>query len=159
MEYILKDIIVICANSQQSIFWKVIKIENYTEVKIIDMKWLSDEADEAIVSFEVNNKVYQAFGCPVDFLVGNSYKVEFGFIEGVDVQWDVMFSENKDKIKGLIIKPSSTWSYYAYGQVLSVNPVIVDCGIGEFDLGYLSRDARLIGEYIFFDIARLDIYE
>jgi hypothetical protein len=70
-----------------------------------------------------------------------------------------MFSENKDKIKDLIIKPSSTWSYSAYVQVLSVNPVIVDCGIGEFDLGYISRDERLIGEYIFFDISRLDIYE
>lgn len=137
----------------------MIKIGKYTEVKIIDMKWFSQEANEAIVSFEVNNKGYQAFGFPVDFEVGNSYKVEFGFIEGVDVQWDVMFSENKDKIKDLIIKPSSTWSYSAYGQVLSVNPVIVDCGIGEFDLAYLSRDERLIGEYIFFDISRLDIYE
>lgn len=137
----------------------MIKIGNYTEVKIIDMKWLSEEANEAIVSFEVNNKMYQAFGCPVDFEVGNSYKVEFGFIEGVDVQWDVMFSENKDKIKDLIIKSDSTWSYSAYGQVLSVNPVIVNCGVGEFDLGYLSRDERLIGEYIFFDISRLDIYE
>lgn len=128
-------------------------------MKIIDMKWLSEEANEAIVSFEVNNKVYQAFGCPVDFEVGNSYKVEFGFIKGVDIQWDVMFSENKDKIKDLIIKSIGTWSYSAYGQVLSVNPVIVDCGIGEFHLGYLSRDERLIGEYIFFDISRLDIYE
>ncbi|PJI09387.1 hypothetical protein [Clostridium pasteurianum] len=137
----------------------MIKIGNYTEVKIIDMKWLSEEANEAIVSFKVSNKVYQAFGCPVDFEVGNSYKVEFGFIEGADVQWDAMFNENKDKIKDLIIKPSSTWSYSAYGQVLSVNPVIVDCGIGEFDIGYLSRDERLIGEYIFFDISRLDIYE
>lgn len=95
----------------------------------------------------------------MDFEAGNSYKVEFGFIEGVDIQWDVMFSENKDKIKDLIIKPNSTWSYSAYGQVLSVNTVIVDCGIGEFDLGCLSRDERLIGEYIFFDISRLDIYE
>lgn len=137
----------------------MIKIGKYTEVKIIDMKRLSEEANEAIVSFEVNNKIYQAFGFPVDFEVGNSYKVEFGFIEGVDLQWDVMFSENKDKIKDLIIKPSSTWSYSAYGQVLSVNPVVVDCGVGELDLGYLSRDERLIGEYIFFDISRLDIYQ
>lgn len=147
------------ALSRQNIFWKVIKIGNYSEVKIVDMKWLSEEANEAIVSFETNNKVYQAFGFPVDFEVGNIYKVEFGFIEGADVQWDVMFSKNKDRIKDLIIKPSSTWSYSAYGQVLSVNPVIVDCGIGEFDLGYLSKDDRLIGEYIFFDISRLDIYE
>lgn len=70
-----------------------------------------------------------------------------------------MFSENKDNIKDLIIKPNSDWSYSAYGQIISVNPVVVDCGVAEFDLGNFSRDERLIGEYIFFDISRLDIYE
>jgi hypothetical protein len=29
----------------------------YTEVKVTRMEWLSEEANEAIVSFEVNNKV------------------------------------------------------------------------------------------------------
>ncbi|WP_160671297.1 hypothetical protein [Clostridium sp. C8-1-8] len=52
--------------------------------------------------------MYQALGCSLDFEVGNSYKVEFGFIEGVGVQLEVMFSENKDKIKYLIIKSNST---------------------------------------------------
>ena len=122
------------------------------------MEWLSEEANEAIVSFMANNKEYRAFGFPVDFQVGNSYKVEFGFLEGIDISWDVMFTENVNNVKELIIKPNSTWSYSAYGVILSVNPVIVDCGIAEFDLGYFSRDERLVGEYIFFDIARLDIY-
>lgn len=123
------------------------------------MEWLSKEANEAIVSFIVNDKEYRAFGCPVDFLVGNSYKVEFDFLEGVDVPWDVMFSENKNNIKDLIIKPNGDWSYSAYGKIISVNPIVVDCGVAEFDLGNFSRDERLIGEYIFFDISRLDIYE
>jgi hypothetical protein len=70
-----------------------------------------------------------------------------------------MFSENKDNTKDLIIKSNSTWSYSAYGQIVSINPVIVDCGIAKLDLGCFSKDNRLIGEYIFFDIARLDIYE
>ncbi|WP_051560522.1 hypothetical protein [Clostridium beijerinckii] len=134
-------------------------MEIYSEVKIIDMEWLSEEANEAIVSFQINNKVYKAFGCPVNFEVGNFYKVEFDFIEGVDVQWDVMFSENKDKIKDLIIKLNGIWSYSAYGQILTVNPIMVDCGIGKFDLGYISRDERLVGEYIFFNISRLNICE
>lgn len=137
----------------------MIKIEKYTEVKIKDMKWLSEESNEAIVTFETNNKIYRAFGFPVDFETGNFYKVEFDFLEGIDISWEVMFSENKDKLKDLIIKPNSTWSYSAYGQILSVNPVIVDCGIAELNLGYFSRDIRLVGEYIFFDIERLDIYD
>jgi hypothetical protein len=137
----------------------VIIIKDDIEVKIVKMEWLSEEANEAIVTFEINNKVYRAFGFPVDFEAGILYKVEFDFLEGIDISWEVMFSENKDKVKDLIIKPNSTWSYSAYGQIVSINLVIVDCGIAEFNLGYFSRDERLVGEYIFFDIARLDIYD
>jgi hypothetical protein len=68
-----------------------------------------------------------------------------------------MFNNNNDKIKDLILKPDSTWSYSVYGQIISVNPVKVDCGFTELDLGYFSRDERIVGEYIFFDIDRLDI--
>ena len=123
------------------------------------MEWLSEEANESVVTFEINNKAYCAFGFPVSFEVGKSYRVEFDFLEGIDIEWEVMFSENKHKVKDLIIKSNSTWSYSAYGQILSINPIIVDCGIAEFDLGYFSRDEQLIGEYIFFYIARLYIYE
>lgn len=123
------------------------------------MDWLSKNTNEAIVTFITNNKEYRAYGFPVDFQVGNTYRVELDFLEGVDVPWEIMFSENKNKIKDLIFKPNSDWSYSAYGQVISINPVIVDCGIAEFDLGNFSRDERLIGEYIFFDIARLNISE
>lgn len=137
----------------------MIIIKDDIEVNIVKMEWLSEEANEAIVTFEINNKVYRAFGFPVDFEAGTFYKVEFDFLEGIDISWEVMFNENKDKVKDLIIKPNSTWSYSAYGQIVSINPVIVDCGIAEFNLGYFSRDERLVGEYIFFDIARLDIYD
>ncbi len=137
----------------------MIKIKDDIEVKIVKMEWLSKEANEAVVTFEINNKEYRAFGFPVSFEIGTSYRVELDFLEGIDIQWEIMFSENKDKVKDLIVKPNSTWSYSAYGEILSINPVIVDCGIAEFDLGYFSRDEQLIGEYMFFDIARLDIYE
>lgn len=134
----------------------MIKIKDDIEVKIVKMEWLSKEA---VVTFEINNKEYRAFGFPVSFEVGTSYRVEFDFLEGIDIQWEIMFSENKDKVKDLIVKPNSTWSYSAYGEILSINPVIVDCGIAEFDLGHFSRDEQLMDEYMFFDIARLDIYE
>ncbi|WPC43406.1 hypothetical protein [Clostridium sp. JS66] len=137
----------------------MIIIKDDIQVKIVKMEWLSEEANEAVVTFEINNKEYRAFGFPVNFEVGASYRVEFDFLEGIEIQWEVMFSENKDKVKDLIIKPNSTWSYSAFGQIVSINPVIVDCGIAEFNLGYFSRDERLIGEYTFFDIARLDIYD
>lgn len=31
------------------------------------MEWFSEEANEAIVTFEISNKVYRVFGCPVVF--------------------------------------------------------------------------------------------
>ncbi len=130
----------------------MIKIKDNIE-KIVKMEWLSEEENEAIV----NNKMYRAFGLPVDFEAGAFYKVEFDFLEGIGTSWEVMFSENKNEVKDLISKPNSTWSYSAYGPIVSINPVIVDCGIAEFNLGFFSRDEGLIGEYIFFGIARLDI--
>ena len=48
-------------------------------------------------------------------------------------------------------------NYYCYGKIIGVNPVIADCGDMLFDLGELSHDERVVGEYVYFVIERLDI--
>ncbi|MBU3146934.1 hypothetical protein [Clostridium sp. CF012] len=132
-------------------------MNDLARVKIVKMDWLSEEAQEADVIFEFKGKTYHAFGCPVDFKEEALYNLRFDYLEGIDVPYHVMFSENEDEIKDLIPKSKNKWSYSAYGQVLSINPVIVDCGIAKFNIGYKFREEQLIGTYIFFDIGRLDI--
>ncbi len=41
---------------------------------------------------------------------------------------------------------------------LSVEPIIVDYGVLRMDLGYLSHDAHIQGEYIFERIQQLNIF-
>jgi hypothetical protein len=135
----------------------VIITENILKVKIVKIDWLSKEAKEGDVVFEFNGQMYHAFGQPIDFKEDVIYNVKLDYLDGVDVPYHTMFSENKMEIKALIPKPHNPWSYSAYGQVLSINPVIVDCGIATFDIGSMFREEKLIGRYIFFDIGRLDI--
>ncbi|MBP1744794.1 MAG: hypothetical protein H6Q58_1772 [Firmicutes bacterium] len=131
--------------------------EDTVKVKIVKIDWLSKEAKEGEVTFEFNGRIYHAFGQPIDFKEDTIYNIMLDYLEGVDVPYNTMFSENEKEIKALIPKPHNIWSYSAYGQVLSINPVIVDCGIMKFDIGFKFREEKLIGRYIFFDIGRLDI--
>jgi len=129
------------------------------KVEIIEIYWLSKEANEADVLFKIKNKTYHAFGCHVYFEEGKEYDVAFDFLEGFDIAYDVMFSENADEIKDLVPKNGLGWEYSAYGKVISLNPVVVDCGFTTLDIGYKFREESLIDKYIFFDIARLDIMQ
>jgi hypothetical protein len=126
-------------------------------VKIVKLTWIDEDAQEADVEFEFEGNIYHAFGCPVSFIENEKYEVELFCIEDLDVNIDFMLKENTEKQKILKPKSNSKWSYYAFGQVVAVNPLSVDCGVTIFDLERNFRDERLINEYIYFVIERLDI--
>ena len=83
------------------------------------------------------------------------YLIEFSSID-YSLEWSVIFSENKEKIKCLILD-NKNCSYLAYGQIISIKPTIVDFGDIKMGIGLSTNDERVIGEYIYWKIDRLDI--
>ena len=85
--------------------------------------------------------------------VGSDFDVELSAYTDDDASWEGMFSGNPDLRKCLC--PKSGWSYMAYGQIICIDPVTVDCGCIQVPDVLHSNDPRVIGEYISFPITRL----
>ena len=72
-----------------------------------------------------------------------------------DLNIEAIFSGNVLKEKKVI--KGKNWDYEGYGQILSISPVIIDFGDFELNVGNWINDHRVIGEYVFWKIERLDI--
>ena len=72
------------------------------------------------------------------------------------LNWENVFSENKNQRK-ILEKTNKECSFVAYGQILSINPVTVDFGDITMELGDWTNDNRVIGEYIYWEIDRLEV--
>ncbi|MBR6104825.1 MAG: hypothetical protein IKP81_07190 [Paludibacteraceae bacterium] len=129
---------------------------NY-KVTIKKIDWLDEEAREAEVCFELGDTLFWAFSYPCPFTEGEKKNVHISFIMDDDIDFDIVFSGNKDKEIKIVNSERSKESYYCYGKVVSINPVIADCGDMFFNLGDLTHDVRVVGEYVYFVIERLDI--
>lgn len=66
-----------------------------------------------------------------------------------------MFSGNPKHEKKLV--RIGDWSYEAYGQITSINPVVADFGLLSLELGELTNDPRCLGEWIVEKIDRLEL--
>lgn len=80
---------------------------------------------------------------------------EFSHLSLEGYTWEQMFSGNPDKKKMLV--RTGDWSYEAYGQIISIKPVVADFGIIVLELGDFTNDERCIGEWIVEKIDRLDL--
>ena len=85
---------------------------------------------------------------------GEEFEVELSALTDDQTSWDAMFAGNPNKMKGL--EPLTGWSYLASGQIVSIHPVVVDCGILSVPDVFHSNDSRVVGEFISFTISRLD---
>ncbi len=122
-----------------------VKIENIIECK---------ESDECTVIFSVSGSSYSAFGFNFDAKVGEVIDADLHHLEG-NVSWEERFSKNNSRLKSLV--HTGDWSYDAFGQIISINPVVADFGDIKLELGNFTHDSRVIGEYIYERIERLDI--
>jgi hypothetical protein len=93
---------------------------------------------------------------PCNFIEGESVEVCLDFIED-EIPEDTFWSENKNRIKDIIPSQKNRWEYFCYGQLQSIHPVTIDCGIISFTQGDWLNDVNAIGSYVYFVIARLDI--
>ena len=85
---------------------------------------------------------------------GEYFDVELSALVEEDTSWEAMFAGSPERKKAL--EPLSGWSYRAFGQILSISPVVVDCGLLSIPDVLHTHDARVIGEFIAFTISRLD---
>ena len=87
--------------------------------------------------------------------VGDEFEIDL-HTELADESWEEIFSGNSDKRIGL--DHIEGWRYRAFGKIVSINPVSIDCGLYIEDDVIDTNDSRVIGEYVSFTIERLGAY-
>lgn len=128
------------------------------KVRIIKIDWLDYDSKEADVFFELGTGKYWAFCHPCVFCEGEERYVNIDFLYLEDISWETMFSSNIDEKMKLVQSSNDRDSYYCYGKVIHINPIVVDCGDIQFDLGEMTNDNKVVGSWIYFIISRLDIF-
>ncbi|UOK42103.1 MULTISPECIES: hypothetical protein [Flavobacterium] len=123
----------------------------------VDKIELFDPLEGKITFTTQNGKQIEAFFWGEKFEEQKDYLVEFTSLD-YPLDWNVIFSENKEKIKSLILE-KGLCSYLAYGQIVSINPTVVDFGDIIMEIHLPTNDEKVIGEYIYWRIDRLDILE
>lgn len=86
--------------------------------------------------------------------VGGEFEVELSAFVDEDCSWEEMFSGNPGRQRD--IQQVDHWKYQAFGEVISIDPVVVDCGLLQVPDVFHSNDSRVVGEFISFTISRLD---
>lgn len=129
-------------------------VKNLVCIKKID--WLDEDNPEAEVLFEIKGEHFWAFCHPCDFKVGEIAEVYFSTIDE-EISETAFWEENKEQKKDIVPSENSRTYFYCYGQLISIHPVVIDCGSISLSLGDWINDDRTIGNYVYFVIARLDI--
>ena len=80
---------------------------------------------------------------------------EFSYLSLEGLSWELMFGGNPNQEKKLV--RTGDWSYEAYGQIISINPVFADFGLFTLELGNFTNDDRCVGEWIVEKIDRLEL--
>ena len=68
--------------------------------------------------------------------------------------WEDMFAANPDQRIGL--EPVEGYSYLAFGRILSIDPVHIDCGLLIEERALYTHDPRVVGDFVGFKIVVLD---
>ena len=85
-------------------------------------------------------------------------EVEFTTMCIGNESWEEIFNGNPEKKKYL--EQIEGWKYKAFGEIIQVDPVIIDCGIIKIkDDVVNTHDKRCVGEFVSFEISRLGIIE
>lgn len=87
---------------------------------------------------------------------GEEIEFEFSPLLDENEEWDAIFCGNPNNRMGL--EQLSGWRYLAFGKIVSVNPVVVDCGLFQVEGIVSSSDPSLIGEPVAFTVTRLGGY-
>jgi hypothetical protein len=87
---------------------------------------------------------------------GAEIEIEFSPCLSDEESWEDIFSGSSGEKIGF--EHLGGWAYRAFGKILSINPVFVDCGLIKVEDVVQTNDDRVIGEFVAFTISRLDVY-
>jgi hypothetical protein len=73
-----------------------------------------------------------------------------------DLDWDSVFNANPNRVKKL--EHINSWSYFAFCEIISINPMICDCGVLKLEGPFETNDERCIGEFVGFRVTRLTAF-
>jgi hypothetical protein len=128
---------------------------NNMEVELIHTQGMGLKAEVVLNGQKL--VVMDSFSPPLAPMApGNLKSPQFSANEFSDQSWEDMFSGNPDCAKRL--EHIDGWKYIGYGEIVSLNPTILDLGGIQLEAGPNTHDQRCIGEYIMVIIDRLDLY-
>lgn len=87
---------------------------------------------------------------------GECFEIEFSNLLDEDESWESIFCSNPERKKS--IEQIEGWKYRAFGQIISIDPVKVDCGVLIEEDVIDTHDSKVIGKYVGFTISRLGAY-
>ena len=123
------------------------------EIKVTDVTFT--DRLEGLVTFTTNTlKEISACLWGYKFKKGDVVTIEF-YAVGCPHEWEVTFSKNKEE-KLKLVQSNETTAYDAYGKIISINPVIADFGDLKLNIGNWTNDDKVIGEFIYWKIHRLE---
>ena len=85
---------------------------------------------------------------------GTQVQLELSTMASERDDWDAIFRANPGREQGL--RRLDGWRYLALGVVVSVDPVVCDCGLLRLENPFTTHDARCVGAYVGVTLARLD---
>lgn len=85
---------------------------------------------------------------------GTQVRLELSAMPSEMDDWDAIFRANPGREQGL--RRLDGWRYLALGVVVSVDPVVCDCGLLRVENPFTTHDERCMGEYVGITVARLD---
>jgi len=87
-------------------------------------------------------------------VISAEFAIELSALLDEDESWESIFAGNPDCRK--MLQRITGWSYRAFGEVLSIDPVVVDCGVMQIPDVFHSNDPQVIGSFVAFTVTRLD---
>ena len=123
-------------------------------VEIINVDYL-DKYEGTVKFMTESGKVYEAMFWGNTFKPGERREIRFNH-SCLKFDWEATFNMNLSKEKKSE-KLEKDLEYIGYGQIEQINPVIACFGDIWLDLGSWASDERVINEYIYWRIDRLEI--
>lgn len=123
-------------------------------VKVKEVEF-TDEFAGVVTVTTISGSLVSAYFWGDNFQRDEEIEIEFDALD-YPISWEAIFSENKEQ--KLVLEPApETCAYYAYGKILTLSPIIADFGDLKLSIGDWTHDERVVGEYIYWKIDRLDI--
>ena len=86
------------------------------------------------ITFSIKESQYEAFFYGEEFVKDEIVDVSFEQLE-YPLDWEIIFNKNIKSEKRIEKVSNSDWSYYAYGKIIQINPVIADFGDISLEIG------------------------